>query len=291
MSWTSLIDPLVTSKAELEALVFSRGVHLESKELAFRQYDMKTELTAFVADGAQNEDMESMREQLASLAARFNGRGGRNGRGCRGGGRSSTPTDHITETRTCYECGKPGHVRPNCPDLPRNKKRNDNSERQTDHAGSAVAFVASFPALYAASTSDSTLTFSEFTWVIDSGASRHCSVNLSNFTDLKTSIVGNVNGIVCEVKGVGDIGVTVCNRARLPVTITLKEVLYVPDLKERSKGSYLRLLSVRRASQVGCHCNFSKDEGILDLLAGPLVLLVRYGGLVWLPNFRNPPPL
>lgn len=37
MSWTSLIDPLVTSKAELEALVFSRGVHLESKELAFRQ--------------------------------------------------------------------------------------------------------------------------------------------------------------------------------------------------------------------------------------------------------------
>ncbi len=35
MSWTSLIDPLVTSKAELEAVVFSRGVHLESKELAF----------------------------------------------------------------------------------------------------------------------------------------------------------------------------------------------------------------------------------------------------------------
>jgi hypothetical protein len=35
VSWTSLIDPLVTSKAELEALVMARGVHLESKELAF----------------------------------------------------------------------------------------------------------------------------------------------------------------------------------------------------------------------------------------------------------------
>ena len=35
MLWTSLIDPLVTSKAELEALVFSRGFRLESKELAF----------------------------------------------------------------------------------------------------------------------------------------------------------------------------------------------------------------------------------------------------------------
>ncbi len=62
MSWTSLIDPLVTTKAELEALVFSRGVHLESKELAFRQYDRKNEPTAFAAGGAQPDDMEVMRE-------------------------------------------------------------------------------------------------------------------------------------------------------------------------------------------------------------------------------------
>jgi len=132
MSWTSLIDPLFTSKAELEALLFSRGVHLESKELVFRQYDKKTEPTAFVANGA-NDDMESMREQLASLTARFNGKNGRNGRGGRGGGRTSTPTDHNTEARTCYECGKPGHVRLNCPELPRNKKRHDNAEGHTDH--------------------------------------------------------------------------------------------------------------------------------------------------------------
>ncbi len=84
------------------------------------------------------------------------------------------------------------------------------------------------------------------------------------------------------------VDVTVCNRAGQPITITLKEVLYVLDLKERSKGSYLRLLSARRATQVGCHCTFSKDEDLLDLLTGPLVLLVRSGGLVWLPNFQEP---
>jgi hypothetical protein len=132
VSWTSLIDPLVTSKAELEALVFSRGVHLESKELTFRQYDKKTEPTAFAADGAQYDDMEVMREQLASFTTRFNGKDGRGGRSGLGSKRNST--DNSTETRTCYECGKLGHVRLDYPDLPRNKKKHDNAEGQTDHA-------------------------------------------------------------------------------------------------------------------------------------------------------------
>jgi len=73
----------------------------------------------------------------------------------------------------------------------------------------------------------------------------------------------------------------------LPVTIILKEFHYVPSLKERSKG-YLRLLSVKRATQVGCYCTFFKDEDVLDLLTGPLVLLVRSRGLIWLPNFQEP---
>ncbi len=194
MSWTSLIDPLITTKAELETLIFSRELHLESKELAFCQYDKKPEPTAFAADQS-DDNMESMREQLASLTARFNGRGGRGGRGGRRGGRSSASPDHSTETRSCYECGKPGHVRPNCPDLPRNKKKHDNAEGQIDHAGSVVAFVASFSALSAASTSASTSTPFEVTWVIDSGASQHCSAVLSDFTALKTSVIGNVIGI------------------------------------------------------------------------------------------------
>ena len=68
------------------------------------------------------------------------------------------------------------------------------------------------------------------------------------FTGLKTYVVGNVRCIDCEVNGVGDIDVTVCNRYGLHVTVTLKEVLYVQDLKERTKGYYLRLPRVRRAT-------------------------------------------
>ena len=48
MSWTYLIEPLITTKADLETLIFSRGVHLESKELAL-QLEGKTEPTAFPA--------------------------------------------------------------------------------------------------------------------------------------------------------------------------------------------------------------------------------------------------
>jgi hypothetical protein len=61
-------------------------------------------------------------------------------------------------------------------------------------------------------------------------------------------VVGSGNGIDCEAKGVGDVEVTVCNKVGIPVILTLKEVLYVPGLRERSKGLYMRLLSVRRAT-------------------------------------------
>ena len=83
-------------------------------------------------------------------------------------------------------------------------------------------------------------------------------------------MVGSVSGIDREVKGVGDVEVTVCNKIGTPITLTLKEVLYVHGLRERSKGLYLRLLmSARRATQVECHCTFSKDEDVWDLLTGP----------------------
>ena len=96
--------------------------------------------------------MHGMREQLASLAARFNGKGGTRGGGRfgRGGGRG---LDSSIDTRSCYECGKQGHLRPNCPDLPMNKKKLDKAEGSNDHDGSVVAFVASTFALMSAASS------------------------------------------------------------------------------------------------------------------------------------------
>ena len=60
-----------------------------------------------------------------------------------------------------------------------------------------------------------------------------------------------------------------------------------PGLKERSKGLYLRLVSVRRATHVGCQCTFSKDEDVLDLLTSSPVILVRRCGLTWFPDIQD----
>ena len=42
--------------------------------------------------------------------------------------------------RECYESGKVGHLRPDCPELPKNRKKHDNMGH---HARSADVFVAS----------------------------------------------------------------------------------------------------------------------------------------------------
>jgi hypothetical protein len=100
--------------------------------------------------------------------------------------------------------------------------------------------------------------------------------------------MGIVSGIDCEVKGLGYVIINVSNAEGNCVSITLKDVLFVPSLEDMSKGAYLRLMSVGRTTQVGCYCNFSRDEYSLVLPPGPSIRLVRSRGLTWLPNFVNP---
>jgi hypothetical protein len=89
------------------------------------------------------------------------------------------------------------------------------------------------------------------------------------------------------VKGPGDVAINISNAEGNRVAITLKDVLSVPSLEELSKGAYLRLMNVRRATKAGCQCNLSRDEDNLVLPSRSLVRLVRSRGLTWLPNFMN----
>ena len=68
--------------------------------------------------------------------------------------------------------------------------------------------------------------------------------------------MGIVSGIDCEVKGLGDVIINVSNDEGNCVLVLLKDILFVSSLEDRSKGAYLRLTSVRKATQVGCYCNF-----------------------------------
>ncbi len=115
--------------------------------------------------------------------------------------------------------------------------------------------------------------------MVDNGANCHCSAILSDFSSLKTSDMGTISGIDYEVKGLGDITINVSNVEANLVTITLKDVLFVPSLRERSRGAYFRLMSARKATKADCRCSFSKDEDNLVLHGGPPIRLVRFKGL------------
>jgi hypothetical protein len=75
----------------------------------------------------------------------------------------------------------------------------------------------------------------ETTWVVESGATSHYLSVLSDFTNLMTSTMGIVIGIDCEVEGLGDVIINVSNAEVNCVSITLKDVLFVPSLEDRSK--------------------------------------------------------
>ncbi|KMS93463.1 hypothetical protein BVRB_031230, partial [Beta vulgaris subsp. vulgaris] len=124
----------------------------------------------------------------------------------------------------CFNCGKRGHFAKDC----RSPKKKEESS-STDE----LAFVAGDQEeLYAVAES----------CYVDSGASRHMTGNkglLSNFVELldAVKIVTADGRTICGI-GTGDMKV---GRGK---TVTLKDVLYVPDLK-------MNLLSVSAATANG----------------------------------------
>ena len=60
--------------------------------------------------------------------------------------------------------------------------------------------------------------------------------------------MGIINGIKCEIKGVGSVTLRLLDKSGRTIIVVMKEVLYVHDLYARSNGVYLRLMSVRLAT-------------------------------------------
>jgi hypothetical protein len=65
-SWASHVDPLVTSRDELEDLIYNRGVHLEEK-VAASQLE-KSGPIAFPATREVGEKFRILQEKLAALS-------------------------------------------------------------------------------------------------------------------------------------------------------------------------------------------------------------------------------
>ena len=179
-AWTCLIVPSVTTRNDVEQLIYGRGVHLEDRLAALQQKKAQGPTTFPAIQWTINELMNSVDERFTALTTsmrtdRRQGRGGR-GREGRGRGRRSDISGPRLETRTCYGCGKIGHIRPNSPD-----------REHEDTGGPSIAFPPTtfikedyYDELLAAGTTHPPDPLDNC--VVDSGANnRHCFVELLDF--------------------------------------------------------------------------------------------------------------
>jgi len=103
-SWTFLVNSMVTTKGEIEQLIFTRGGHLETK-FATAQFETNNSPAAFLRS-TNMSDTGSIHEQVVALtielrSMRKPGTYEKGGRG-RGRGRGSS-WDSMLDTRECYE--------------------------------------------------------------------------------------------------------------------------------------------------------------------------------------------
>jgi len=248
-------------------MIYNFGVHLEHKSL---EIDVPSTTTAvFSVVAPLTEEISVLREQNVLLAAanasqnRYRYRDhARNGPRDRDRDRHN---DRNLQQRAhiCHACGKPGHVIRNCPTF-------------TDKPGpSDIAFLAVL-------VSCRSLRLSRLSPVacprrlLPLVGCRHRSyptlllhrVRLRRPCLNLRDDLGIVTGIDCPIHGVGSFPIVTVNSTGKPTPFTLVEVLYVPDLAQRSGGQYLRLLIARLAAEAGLNCTFTNARA--RLLQPPL---------------------
>ena len=153
------------------------------------------------------------------------------------------------EDRTCYYCGKRGHISTDC----RKKKsdiaagRHQQQRQQQPQQYGAIALAAA----EASVTADSNAGSSIHRWVLDTGASRHITPHgdiMFNKRPLSEDITITFgNGSTGKATAVGDVLFTSASAA---APLVLTNVLHIPEAMEN-------LISVRYATQRGLEFSFT----------------------------------
>lgn len=183
---------------------------------------------------------------------------------------SSRNSNSRRESRTCYYCGRKGHIKKDCrqrkADLGGRRSPNSGRDNRPQAVVALMADDKPKPSWI--------LTCDDFDrddpinqWILDSGASRHITGYkelLHNIRPLQEErIITYGNGQQCLAAAEGDV---ILSRSISPnVKLVLRDVLYVP-------GNALNLLSVSSATSNGAEFNFLPDKAFFyvgdELIAG-----------------------
>jgi hypothetical protein len=188
-------------------------------------------------------------------------------------GRSSELRGRSSVTRTCYGCGKAGHIKVEC------RFRNVECEicgkrgqtkavcRAQDGAGKPRFAGVAFTAWRNETQSEA--------WIVDSGSTQHIRADRSQFTSYRKLVtsekIKGIGGQPLEAVGVGKVQLE-CKTPEGPCVVTLKEVRHVPEAKAN-------LFALRRVTDAGAKivlegagCRFLM-EGVVKMQA------IQQGGL------------
>lgn len=155
----------------------------------------------------------------------------------------------ATDSRTCYFCKKPGHMKADCRKFQTWKERNENFKRDGERANVADEKdnTGNKECLFTLST------LCMDGWIVDSGATSHLTGNRKNFISMDEtyrSIVDLADGNKVNVLGRGVCAVKCMTSSGSVMTAQITDVLYTPQVN----GS---LLSVSKLAHKGYTVKFT----------------------------------
>ena len=121
---------------------------------------------------------------------------------------------------TYFYCGKLGHFQKNCQHFRRDKRGVDNDEPKkfSEKRGTLTITTSKEELLLITEESELHLVSDETTWVVDSGASYHLSLDRKCFSTYKAEDHGFVkmgNEGACRIVGIGDVWLTTSTGCKL----------------------------------------------------------------------------
>jgi len=181
---------------------------------------------------------------------------------------NSFPRQGGQGARTCFYCGKPGHIARFCYKAKNKERENAKNAKDDDD----YAFAARHGA-HSRSASK---------WIMDSGATKHMTSHRAAFDTYEVIAPRNVHlgdDSVVEAVGMGSIVVEVITRGKMN-RIRIKDALHVPKL-------HANLLSVSKLVSSGLKVQFNLNECIVKGSDGEAIAVAPREGNLYQMNFAK----